>query len=42
MQNATLGISQAFESVPGVSIDTNGGLGGTVGISVTRTKTVIY
>ena len=38
LQNATLGISQAFESVPGVSIDTNGGLGGTVGISVRGLK----
>ena len=34
LQNATLGISQAFESVPGVSMDTNGGLGTTTGISV--------
>ena len=38
LQNATLGISKAFESVPGVSIDTNGGLGGTVGISVRGLK----
>ena len=38
LQNATLGISQAFESVPGVSLDTNGGLGGTVGISVRGLK----
>ena len=38
LQNATLGISQAFENVPGVSLDTNGGLGGTVGISVRGLK----
>ena len=38
LQNATLGISQAFENVPGVSLDTNGGLGGTVGISMRGLK----
>ena len=34
LQNSTSGIIQAFESVPGVSMDTNGGLGTTTGISV--------
>ena len=32
------GIIQAFENVPGVSMDTNGGLGTTTGISVRGLK----
>ena len=34
LQNTTLGISQAFESVSGVSMDTSGGLGTVTGISI--------
>ena len=38
LQNSTSGIIQAFESVPGVSMDTNGGLGTLATISVRGLK----
>ena len=38
LQNSTSGIIQAFESVPGVSMDTNGGLGTLTTISVRGLK----